>query len=75
MLQIDALPIIRNGEILRVNLMLLRSFRKGRLSVVAVLMTLLLMLLLAFAAQLWGEDSRTLDPNRNVRWFPGTPRD
>ena len=55
--------------------MLLRTFKVGKLSVVAVLMTFLLMLLLAIAAQLWGEDSRTLDPNRNVRWFPGTPRD
>jgi len=75
MLQVDALPIIRNGEILVVNLMLLRSLPQGRLHLVESLIALALMLLLAIAAQFWGVDSRTVDPNNKVRWFPGAPRD
>jgi len=39
------------------------------------LIALALMLLLAIAAQFWGVDSRTVDPNNKVRWFPGAPRD
>jgi len=75
MLQVDALPIIRDGEILGVNLMLLRSLRVGTIDLVESLIALGLMLLLAIAAQFWGVDSRTVDPNRKVRWFPGAPRD
>jgi hypothetical protein len=40
-----------------------------------VLMPILLMLLLAIAAQLWGVDSRPADFDRAVRWWPGAPRD
>jgi hypothetical protein len=75
MLQVDALPIIRNGEILVVNLMLLRSLPEGTLHLVESLIALALMLLLAIAAQFAGVDSRTVDPNDKVRWFPGAPRD
>jgi len=75
MLQVDALPIIRDGEILGVNLTLLRSLRVGTIDLVESLIALGLMLLLAIAAQFWGVDSRTVDPNRKVRWFPGAPRD
>lgn len=38
-------------------------------------MPLLLMVLLAIAAQFWGADSRPSDLDRAVRWWPGTPRD
>lgn len=55
--------------------MLLRSLSKGTLHLVVELIAFGLMLLLAIAAQLWGVDSRTLDPNTKVRWFPGSPRD
>jgi len=75
MLQVDALPIIRDGEILGVNLMLLRSLPEGTLHLVESLIALGIMLLLAIAAQFWGADSRTVDPNSKVRWFPGAPRD
>jgi hypothetical protein len=44
-------------------------------SFMEVLVPLLLMLLLAIAAQLWGEDSRPTDSDRPTRWWPGTPRD
>jgi len=74
-LQVDALPIIRDGEILGGNLMLLRSLPEGTLHLVESLIALGLMLLLAIAAQFWGVDSRTVDPNSKVRWFPGAPRD
>lgn len=40
-----------------------------------VLIPLLLMLLLAIGAQLWGVDSRPVDAGRATRWYPGTPRD
>ena len=75
MLQVNALPIIRNGDILRVKLMLLRSFRLGTLKSVEVLMPFLLLILLAIAAQLWGVDSRPSDLNRAIHWYPGAPRD
>jgi len=39
-----------------------------------VLMTLLILLALIFAAH-WGVDSRPLDADRATRWWPGTPRD
>jgi hypothetical protein len=40
-----------------------------------VLMPLLLLLVLAIAAQLWGEDSRPTDSDQATRWWPGAPRD
>ncbi len=55
--------------------MLLRSLPEGTLHLVESLIALGLMLLLAIAAQFWGVDSRTVDPNSKVRWFPGAPRD
>lgn len=38
-------------------------------------MPLLLMLLLAISAHLWGEDSRPADSDHATRWWPGAPRD
>lgn len=40
-----------------------------------VLMPLLLILVLAIAAQLWGVDSRPTDSDQATRWWPGAPRD
>jgi hypothetical protein len=47
----------------------------GQSSFMEVLMPLLLLLVLAIAAQLWGEDSRPTDSDQATRWWPGAPRD
>jgi hypothetical protein len=51
------------------------EIQHGNTQGMEVLIPLLLMLLLAICAQLWGVDSRPVDVDRATRWFPGTPRD
>jgi hypothetical protein len=75
MLEFDAVPIIRNGDILRGKFRLLRSFGLGKLRPMEVLMTVLILVLLAMGAAKWGVDSRPLDIDRPTRWWPATPRD
>ena len=38
-------------------------------------MALVLLIVLAIGAQLFGVDSRPVDSERPTRWFPGAPRD
>ncbi len=38
-------------------------------------MPLVLLIVLAIGAQLFGVDSRPLDSERPTRWYPGAPRD
>ena len=55
--------------------MLLRSFPKGTLTSMEVLMTVLILALFVMVAAQWGVDSRPLDTDRPTRWWPATPRD
>jgi hypothetical protein len=75
MLEFNAVPVIRNGDILRVKFTLLRSFHLGRLTDMEVLMTVLILVVLAMLAVKWGADSRPLDTDRATPWWPATPRD
>src|SRR2546430_889173 len=74
-LEVDALPIIRDVGILRVKQALLRSLTQGTLKSMEILVSLTLLFLLAVSAQLWGVDSRPADLDRVTRWWPGSPRD
>jgi hypothetical protein len=40
-----------------------------------IVMTVMLMVLVALLAALWGADSRPQDIDRVTRWWPATPRD
>jgi hypothetical protein len=75
MLEFDAVPVIRNDDILRVKFTLLRSFQVGTLKPMEVLMTVLILVALAMFAAKWGVDSRPLDTDRATPWWPATPRD
>jgi hypothetical protein len=75
MLEFDAVPFIRNGDILRALFTLLRTLIVGKLRPMDVLMTVLMLVLLALLAARWGVDSRPLDIDRPTRWWPATPRD